>query len=144
MSFLYKMGIPSSHCCFVPQRVLAGTLSWSREETPAQPVSRAGLCTPRKACDHLVTKGEPLLPLAAIFRLISGARGRDPGVDMCIHISTLILGREKMNRTGRKCTHLHVCIVEIDDTHVHTGKELKERAFRAVENRDQMMTGAAH
>lgn len=27
---------------------------------------------------------------------------------------------------------------------VHTDKELKERAFRAVEIRDQMMTGTVH
>lgn len=64
---------------------------------------------------------------------------------MCIHTSTLILGREKMNRTERKCTHLHMFVcVEINDTCVHTGKELKERASRAVENGDQMMTGTVH
>lgn len=64
---------------------------------------------------------------------------------MCIHVSTLILGRQKMNRTGRKCTHLHMFLcVEIDDTHVHAGKELKEQAFRAAENGHQTMTGTAH
>lgn len=38
---------------------------------------------------------------------------------------------------------MFVC-VEIDDTRVHTGKELKEPASRAVENGDQMMTGTVH
>lgn len=52
--------------------------------------------------------------------------------------------RENESDWEKMHTFAHVCIVEIDDTHVHTGKELKERASRAVENRDQMMTGAVH